>query len=161
MPARLVEPCAQIKQVLSAEAPSVDEYLPALQSTQALACAAPVLVEYLPAAQSVQTVSLADLYLPAGQSTHASLPAGELEPAGQAVQAAEPFVFLYWPAAHAAHWPPFAPVYPLKQRHAVACICAVSAWPELAVQVAHGAEPLALLYCPVWQPVQEPPSGPE
>ncbi len=137
----LVELYGQTTQVLAAKAPTVDEYLPAIQSIQALACAAPVTVEYLPAAQSVQTVSLADLYLPAGQSTLASLPADELEPAGQVVQAAEPFVFLNLPASHCAHWPPFFPVYPLKQTHAVSCVCAVSAWPELAAQVAHGAEP--------------------
>ncbi len=108
----LVDPFGQITQVLSAEAPTVDEYLPAMQLIQALACAAPVAVEYLPAAQSVQAVSLVDLYLPAGQSTHAVLAAGELEPAGQAVQAAEPFVFLNLPASHAVHGPPWAPVYP-------------------------------------------------
>jgi hypothetical protein len=77
------------------------------------------------------------------------------------VQGAEPLVLLYWPAAHAAHWPPFAPVYPLKQRHAVLSVCVVSACPELAKQCVHAAEPVSVLYCPVWQAVQEPPSGPE
>ncbi len=146
--------------MLAAKAPTVDEYLPAMQSTQALACAAPVAVEYLPAAQSVQAVSLVDLYLPAGQSTHAVLAAGELEPAGQAVQAAEPFVFLNLPASHSAHGPPSAPVYPWKQIHAVLSVRAVSAWPELAAQVAHGAEPLLGLYAPAGQAAHGPPFGP-
>jgi len=147
--------------VLSAKAPTVDEYLPVMQLIQALACAAPVTVEYLPAAQSVQTVSLSDLYLPAGQSVHMSLPSGELEPAGHAVQAAEPFVFLYRPAAHAAHWPPFAPVYPLKQRHVVLSVCVVSACPELAKQCVHAAEPVSVLYLPDSQASHSTPSGPE
>jgi len=37
---------------------------------------------------------------------------GELEPTGHETHVAAPDAFLYWPAAHAEHWPPFGPVYP-------------------------------------------------
>jgi hypothetical protein len=40
---------------------------------------------------------------------------GELEPTGHETHAAAPVTFLYWPAAHAEHRPPFGPVYPELQ----------------------------------------------
>jgi hypothetical protein len=39
----------------------------------------------------------------------------EYAPAGQLMHAPEPVTVLYWPAAHAEHWPPFGPVYPALQ----------------------------------------------
>jgi hypothetical protein len=40
---------------------------------------------------------------------------GELEPTGHETHVAVPVTFLYWPAAHAEHRPPFGPVYPALQ----------------------------------------------
>jgi len=40
---------------------------------------------------------------------------GELEPTGHETHVAAPAAFLYWPAAHAEHRPPFGPVYPALQ----------------------------------------------
>jgi hypothetical protein len=39
----------------------------------------------------------------------------EYVPAGQDTHALAPVTFLYWPTAHAEHWPPFGPVYPASQ----------------------------------------------
>jgi hypothetical protein len=44
---------------------------------------------------------------------------GELEPIGHETHVAAPVAFLYWPAAHAEHWPPFGPVYPASQAQLV------------------------------------------
>jgi hypothetical protein len=43
------------------------------------------------------------------------LPFGELEYIGHETHVAAPVAFLYCPAAHAEHWPPFGPVYPALQ----------------------------------------------
>jgi len=68
------------------------------------------------------------------------------ELAGQVSHGAEPLVLLYWLAWQAVHGPPSGPEKPWKHWHAFASVCVVSACPELAGQVAHGALPLALLY---------------
>ena len=56
-------------------------------------------------------------FLPTRQPTHvvtAVAPAvAEYFPVEQSVHAALPVVFLYLPAAHAEHTPPFGPVYPI------------------------------------------------
>jgi len=83
-----------------------------------------------------------------------------LELAGQVSHAAEPFAVLYCPARHAAQGPPSTPVYPAWQRHALASVWAVSAWPECSPQALHAAEPFAVLYCPSGHAAQDPPSTP-
>ena len=98
----------QLVQVVAAEAPSVEEYLPAPQSTQELAIVAPVVVRYFPAPQAVQAwvpcvslnfpVSHASHVPPFGpvnprlqiQATKARLPPGDTEPDGQFVHVSTP-----------------------------------------------------------------------
>ena len=98
----------QLVQVVAAEAPSVEEYLPAPQSTQELAIVAPVVVRYLPASQGVQSwFPCISLYFPASHAIHvppfgpvnprlqiqvtkAILPPGDTEPGGQFVQVSPP-----------------------------------------------------------------------
>ncbi len=90
----------QLKHVLSAVAPEVVEYLPAMQPVQVLSAEWPGVVEYLPAPQSMHelaTVALVPVeYLPAPQSMHE----------------AAPVTALNFPASHATHVPPFGPVWP-------------------------------------------------
>ena len=50
-------------------------------------------------------------YVFAGQ-THTLAPSNDDIPAGQGTHTLVPVTLLYCPAAHAEHWPPFAPVYP-------------------------------------------------
>ena len=40
---------------------------------------------------------------------------GEVKPTGHETHVSAPVAFLYWPAAHAEHRPPFGPVYPALQ----------------------------------------------
>ena len=93
----------QLVQVVAAEAPSVEEYLPAPQSTQELAIVAPVVVRYFPAPQAVQAwVPCVSLYFPVShgihvppfgpvnprlqiQATNSILPPRDTEPDGQFV----------------------------------------------------------------------------
>ena len=93
--------------VLSVEAPVVVEYVLAPQAVQVLAADAPAVVEYLPASQSVHVLAteapVLVRYLPAAQSVHPT----------------EPISSLYFPAAHAAHVSPSAPVCPAWQRQLV------------------------------------------
>jgi hypothetical protein len=88
---------------VAAEAPSVEEYLPAPQSTQELAIVAPGVVRYFPAPQAVQAwVPCVSLYFPVShgihvppfgpvnprlqiQATNSILPPGATEPDGQFV----------------------------------------------------------------------------
>ena len=98
----------QLVQVVAAEAPSVEEYLPAPQSTQELAIVAPVVVRYFPAPQGVQAwFPCIFLYFPSShaihvppfgpvnprlqiQTTNSILPPGDTEPDGQFVHAPTP-----------------------------------------------------------------------
>ena len=95
-----LEESGQLKHELSAEAPELVEYLPAMQPVQVLSAEAPGVVEYLPAPQSMH--ELAEVapvvveYLPAPQSMHE----------------AAPVTALNFPAPHATHVPPFGPVWP-------------------------------------------------
>ena len=55
----------QLVQVVATEAPTAEEYVPALQDTQALATVAPVVARYLPAPHSTHTASpVIILYFP-------------------------------------------------------------------------------------------------
>jgi hypothetical protein len=98
----------QLVQVEAAEAPSVEEYLPAPQSTQELATVAPVVVRYFPAPQGVQAwFPCISLYFPVShgiqvppfgpvnprlqiQATNSILPPGDTEPDGQFVHVPTP-----------------------------------------------------------------------
>jgi len=80
--------------------------------------------------------------------------------AGQVAHGAEPLELLYWFAGQAVQVPPSGQEKPWKHWHALASVCIVSKCPELARQVAHGAEPLVLLYWLAWQAVHGPPSAP-
>jgi hypothetical protein len=91
--------------------------MPAGQLTQTVAPAAP---EYFPAAHLAHTPALVAAmtfeYAPAVQFSHILAPAApEYAPVGHETHALEPVTFLYWPAAHAEHCPPFGPVYPASQ----------------------------------------------
>jgi hypothetical protein len=67
---------------------------------------------------------------------------------GQLLQPLEPIVLLYLPAAHAAHVPPLAPVYPMLQRQLKAEVCPVRECPEFNGQEGQLAVPVTLLYMP-------------
>ena len=95
-----LEDAGQLKHMISAEAPELVEYLPAMQPVQVLSAEAPGVLEYLPAPQSMhELVTVAPVvarYLPAPQSMHE----------------AAPLTTLNFPASHATHVPPFGPVWP-------------------------------------------------
>jgi hypothetical protein len=72
-----LEDALQLKHVLSAEAPGVVEYLPAMQPVQVLS----VVVEYLPAPQSMhEAAPVTALNFPASHATHVP-PFGPVWPA--------------------------------------------------------------------------------
>ena len=50
------------------------------------------------------------------------LPAAEVEFDGQSEQEAGPKPALYWLIIHSVHAPPFSPVYPAGQTHAVTAV---------------------------------------
>jgi hypothetical protein len=56
---------------------------------------------------------------------HEELPAGEVLDTGHTVHGIDPATFLYFPASHAVHVPPLAPVYPALQTHAVRAVLLV------------------------------------
>ena len=61
----------QLVQVVAAEAPTAEEYLPAPQSTQSLCVVAPVVMRYFPALQSAHPVApVKSLYFPASHAVH-------------------------------------------------------------------------------------------
>jgi hypothetical protein len=69
-----LEDLGQLKHVLSAEAPGVVEYLPAMQPVQVLSAGAPGVVEYLPAPQSMhEAAPVTALNFPASHATHVPL----------------------------------------------------------------------------------------
>jgi hypothetical protein len=133
--------------VSTTEAPVAVEYVFAPQPVQVLSTEAPAVVEYVPAPQSVQVLAVeapvAVRYFPAPQSVHA----------------AEPSNSLYFPAAHAEHVPPSAPVYPALHRQLLE-----SPLPrteiECSGQVLQGAEPELGLYFPATHSSQVCPSSP-
>lgn len=119
-------PAAQSVQTLATAAPAVVAYLPAAHSTHAEAVPAAAVVEYLPAAHAVHSRPASE-YVPAMQSTQAvtaSAADGADFPAKQLAHAADPVTALYFPAAHAVHAAPSAPVKPRLHVHAV---CAADA----------------------------------
>ena len=72
-----LEDALQLKHVLSAEAPGVVEYLPAMQPVQVLS----VVMEYLPAPQSMhEAAPVTALNFPASHATHVP-PFGPVWPA--------------------------------------------------------------------------------
>ena len=76
-----LENAGQLKHVLSAEAPGVVEYLPAMQPVQVLSAEAPGVVEYLPAPQSMhEAAPIPALNFPAPHATHVP-PLGPVCPA--------------------------------------------------------------------------------
>ena len=114
-------------------APVAAEYVPVPQSVHA---ADPVVTLYFPATQAVHgppsdpvdpalQVQFVKAALPAGdfdfdgQTRHVEFAedptAVEYVPASQSVQVAVPVNTLYFPATHAAHWPPSDPVDPALQ----------------------------------------------
>ncbi len=66
-----LEDAGQIAHVLSDEAPSRAEYLPAMQPVQVLSAEAPVVARYLPAPQSMhEAAPVPFLNFPASHATH-------------------------------------------------------------------------------------------
>ncbi len=95
-----LEDAGQLKHVLSAEAPELVEYLPAMQPVQVLSIEAPGVVEYLPAPQSMHKLA------------EVAPVVGEYLPAPQSMHEAAPVTALNFPASHVTHVPPFGPVWP-------------------------------------------------
>jgi hypothetical protein len=106
-------PAGHDTQVVELLAPATDEYVPATQLMHALA---PPALAYVPARQFTHTPLPAPENAPAGHATQTlALVAPvtpEYAPAKQFVQIALPELFLNFPAAHAMHEEPPAPVYP-------------------------------------------------
>jgi hypothetical protein len=115
----------------------------------------------------------------AGHSTHELTPAAEYVPAPQLMHATLPLVFLKVPAAHGEQVPPFGPVYPALQVHAVTAELVLGEFvftghtkqadatvaptvPEYfpAKQPVHDALPLKSLYVPAPHASHGPPFGP-
>lgn len=85
---------------MHALAPGIDEKDPAGHKTHVLTLLAPTVTEYVPATQLTHA---AEEFAPGTT---------EYDPAGHDTHALEPDTFLYCPAAHGEHAPPFGPVYP-------------------------------------------------
>jgi uncharacterized protein YnzC (UPF0291/DUF896 family) len=109
----------QSVQLVAKEAPTVGEYLPAVQ----LEHAEPAAIEYLPAAQATQAVDVVD-------------PDSEDVPALQLEHTSEPTSALCFPTTHAVHVPPFTPVYPALHRHLLMASLPLEE-NEFAVQFVH------------------------
>ena len=103
----------------------------------------------------------------------------EYVPAPQLLQSADPVISLYFPATHATHGPPPAPVNPELQTqllanalplgdcesaahgaHTLASVAPTASECVLAGHSVHGAEPGVVLYLPSAHSVHVPPSGP-
>ena len=106
-----------VMQLTHTLAPAIDEYDPALQFAHALIPDTP---ENVPTGQFTHAAAaLAPAcaeYVPVPQLTHTAEEfapgTAEYDPAGHDTHALEPDTFLYCPAAHGEHRPPFGPVYP-------------------------------------------------
>jgi hypothetical protein len=122
-----LEDAGQLKHMLSAEAPELVEYLPAMQPVQVLSAEATGVVEYLPIPNRYTAKAklcfcknnkrrIIMEYLPAPQSMHelatVALVVMEYLPAPQLKHEAAPITALNFPAPHATHGPPFGPVWP-------------------------------------------------
>ena len=98
------------------------EYMPAKQFTQS-AKASDVEGEDLPAGQSVHTEAPIVEYLPTTQLMHAVASVAPVFvrnlPASQSRHMEAPVTILYFPATHAAHDTPLAPMNPMLQRQLV------------------------------------------
>ena len=113
-------PAPQLTHAAAALAPDTTEYVPALQFAHALA---PGIDEKDPAGHKTHVLTLlapaVTEYDPVPQLTHAAEEFApgttEYDPAGHDTHALEPVTFLYCPAAHGEHTPPFGPVYPALQ----------------------------------------------
>ena len=90
----------------------------------------------------------------------AVLPIGEVLFDGQPTHVALPVEILYLPAAHNSHVPPFGPVKPALQAHAVITVLEASEF-EPVGQVEQGALPVVFLYVPVVHSLHVLPAGPE
>lgn len=97
---------------------------------------------------------------PAAHAGQVLAPAvAENVPAAQSVHAKLPLLVLYWPAAHAEHGPPSAPVYPALQAQAAAAELALGEL-ELVAQGVHRALPVVDLYDPMVHAVHGPEVSP-
>jgi len=173
--------------VLSEEAPSVVEFLPAPHSVHVLFVEAPAVAENLPAPQSVHVLAaeapMSMRYLPSKHSmqmlAEEALSVTEYLPASQSVHTPEPISILYLPATHGKQGSPSCPVNPLLHRqldeaelpleeiesagHAAQVSAAVAAvvvryFPVL--QLVHTAEPMSILCCPFSHAVHVSPFPP-
>jgi hypothetical protein len=132
-PANEYVPAGHGTHVLAFVAPETPENAPAGHDTQTAEELAPETLECVPTGHGTHALAPPALaYVPARQFTHTPLPAPENAPAGhgsqtlalvapvtpeyapakQFVQIALPELFLNFPAAHAMHEEPPAPVYP-------------------------------------------------
>jgi hypothetical protein len=100
---------------------------------------------------------------PAGHEVHDGAPLSEYVFSGHVTHVALPDAFLNLPASHAAHGPPFGPVYPGLQEQDVTIMLPADEF-EFAGQLVHGALPFKSLYVPdghiVHWPLEAPLSGP-
>ena len=148
-------------------APRVGENVSASHATHVLASAAPNAEENLPSTHSA--------HVPAVVAAAAT----ENVPAPQLLQSADPVISLYFPATHATHGPPPAPVNPELQTqllantlplgdcesaahgaHTLASVAPTASECVLAGHSVHGAEPGVVLYLPSAHAVHVPPSAP-
>jgi hypothetical protein len=93
-----------------------------------------------------------------GHSTHELNPPGEYVPASQLMHATLPLVFLNVPAAHGEQAPPFGPVYPALQAHAVTAelVLGEFVFTGHTKQVDATVAPTVPEYFPAKQPVHDP-----
>jgi hypothetical protein len=94
----------------------------------------------------------------AGHSTHELTPAAEYVPAPQLMHATLPLVFLKVPAAHGEQVPPFGPVYPALQVHAVTAelVLGEFVFTGHTKQLDETVAPTVPEYFPAKQPVHDP-----
>ena len=86
MAAAELENALQLKHVITAEAPVVVEYLPAMQPVQVLSAEEPGTVEYLPATQSMhEAAPVTALNFPSAQLIQTEAPVFNYVPAPQSV----------------------------------------------------------------------------
>ncbi len=154
-------PARQFTQAARTLDPAGDE-VPAAQFKHVATEVAATVVEYVPARQLIHAEPAGE-YMPARQFTQAARavdPAGDDFPAAQLVHTAVPVDVLYVPCAHTVHVPPFGPVYPAMQIHAVEDVCPEDECAEFDGQAVHPCEPLDGLYVDAPHAEHVPPFGP-
>ena len=94
----------------------------------------------------------------AGHSTHELNPPGEYVPASQLMHATLPLALLYVPASQGEQSPPFGPVYPALQAHAVTAelVLGEFVFTGHTKQADATVAPTIPEYFPVEQPVHDP-----